>query len=196
MIEIHRAQVESASKPLGSPFEAQRHGLDNPADRIQARAVRRCGELLKQVPAAGGARTDLGRAPTRSDAADEAGLSEHQRKQSQPTTTRDTSRHFATTRGRARNSSPNRCLTVCSINCLTNWFGVPSEWTAVTGCHGPSRPITNERPYERRTFTRHHSARTRALHVAGTYRAVRRYPPHGCIGLERLRHRCRHPAVS
>jgi hypothetical protein len=49
--------------------------------RIQARAVRRCGELLKQVPAASGARTDqpgVG-AHTRSQVAEEAGLSRNQR---------------------------------------------------------------------------------------------------------------------
>jgi hypothetical protein len=48
--------------------------------RIQARAERRCGELLKQIQPAPGARTDLGTAPTRGDAADAAGLSERQRK--------------------------------------------------------------------------------------------------------------------
>lgn len=50
------------------------------AIRIQARAERRAGELLKQIEPAQGARTDLGRAPTRSEAAREAGLSEHQKK--------------------------------------------------------------------------------------------------------------------
>lgn len=54
------------------------------ADRIQARAIRRAGELLKQIPAAPGTRTDLGTAQsqglTRTQAADEAGLSERQRK--------------------------------------------------------------------------------------------------------------------
>jgi hypothetical protein len=50
------------------------------ADRIQARAIRRCGELLKQIMPARGARTDLGAAPTRGSAADAAGLSERQRK--------------------------------------------------------------------------------------------------------------------
>lgn len=62
--------------------------------RIQARALRRCGELLKQIEPAPGARTDLGQAPTRGsiemvesgtpmtrrEAAQAAGLSEHQRK--------------------------------------------------------------------------------------------------------------------
>jgi hypothetical protein len=50
------------------------------ARRIQARALRRGGELLKQVYPANGARTDLGPVPTRSDAAEAAGLSERQRK--------------------------------------------------------------------------------------------------------------------
>jgi hypothetical protein len=50
--------------------------------RIQARAERRCGELLKQIPAAHGARTDLQPdtgAHTRLQAAKDAGLSKHQR---------------------------------------------------------------------------------------------------------------------
>ena len=56
------------------------------ADRIQARAIRRCGELLKQIEPANGARTDIepraGDLPklTRTEAAESAGLSEHQRK--------------------------------------------------------------------------------------------------------------------
>lgn len=50
------------------------------AVRIQARAERRCGELLKLIEPASGARTDLGRATTRGDAARQAGLSDHQRK--------------------------------------------------------------------------------------------------------------------
>jgi len=50
------------------------------ADRIQARAIRRGGELLKQIEPAQGARTDLGRSATRSNTAESAGLSEHQRK--------------------------------------------------------------------------------------------------------------------
>jgi hypothetical protein len=50
--------------------------------RIQARAERRAGELLKQIPAANGARTDLQPHPgahTRSQAAKDAGLSKHQK---------------------------------------------------------------------------------------------------------------------
>jgi hypothetical protein len=56
------------------------------ADRIQARAIRRCGELILEIKAARGRRTDLelreGAIPrlTRSEAARDAGLSEHQRK--------------------------------------------------------------------------------------------------------------------
>jgi hypothetical protein len=54
------------------------------ADRIQARAVRRCGELLKQVePQQGGdRRSNGGHAPveSRKSTADAAGLSDHQRK--------------------------------------------------------------------------------------------------------------------
>ncbi len=50
------------------------------ATRIQARAIRRCGELLKLVEAQQGARSDLGTVPTRSSAATDAGMSERQRK--------------------------------------------------------------------------------------------------------------------
>lgn len=55
------------------------------ADRIQARAIRRCGELLKQIePGKTGPKPELqeGDLPqlTRTQAAEQAGLSEHQRK--------------------------------------------------------------------------------------------------------------------
>ncbi|MCB1719139.1 MAG: hypothetical protein KDK05_28730, partial [Candidatus Competibacteraceae bacterium] len=53
------------------------------ADRIQARAIRRCGELLKQIEP-GKNRHDSSREgdlpPNRKLAAEQAGLSEHQRK--------------------------------------------------------------------------------------------------------------------
>jgi hypothetical protein len=56
-------------------------------DRIQARAIRRCGELLQKIKAQQGKRTDLepGRdgspkSPTRTSAARDAGLSVDQRK--------------------------------------------------------------------------------------------------------------------
>lgn len=53
------------------------------ADRIQARAIRRCGQLLKQIPPAHGANQNIGdsavtKVQTRKDAAAEAGLSERQ----------------------------------------------------------------------------------------------------------------------
>jgi hypothetical protein len=52
------------------------------ADRIQARAVRRCGELLKQFDGRGGDRTKtdgaVSSAPTQKEAAQQAGLSERQ----------------------------------------------------------------------------------------------------------------------
>ncbi len=54
------------------------------ADRIQARAIRRCGELLRQIQPARGANQNIreGDHPkvTRESVADAAGLSEHQRK--------------------------------------------------------------------------------------------------------------------
>lgn len=54
------------------------------ADRIQARAIRRCGELLKQFDGRGGDRTEKEgghlSAPTRKEAAQSAGLSEYQAK--------------------------------------------------------------------------------------------------------------------
>jgi hypothetical protein len=64
--------------------QADDDSLRKLADRIQTRAVRRCGELLKQIPSAQGERTDVepreGDRPklTRTEAAD-AGLSERQK---------------------------------------------------------------------------------------------------------------------
>lgn len=61
--------------------QARDESLRKMAERIQARAIRRCGELLKQIPAANGTRTDLAPskgALTRSDAAHDAGLTLHQ----------------------------------------------------------------------------------------------------------------------
>jgi hypothetical protein len=55
--------------------------LLNLAKRIKGRAIRRCGELLREIEAANGARTDLGTVRTRSGSASHAGLSERQRKQ-------------------------------------------------------------------------------------------------------------------
>lgn len=62
--------------------QAKDDKLRNMAQRIQDRAVRRCGELLKQVPAAHGANQNITegdhRIVTRSDAASEAGLTPYQ----------------------------------------------------------------------------------------------------------------------
>jgi hypothetical protein len=76
--------------------QAKDSTLHNLALRIQNRAMRRAGELLQQIQPSPGARTDLGRVPTRGSAPDQpamttspvtrgqaatdAGLSEHQRK--------------------------------------------------------------------------------------------------------------------
>jgi hypothetical protein len=65
--------------------QAEDSSLRQMADRIQARAIRRCGELLKQIePDKGGrpSETQEGALPrlTRTTVATEAGLSEHQRK--------------------------------------------------------------------------------------------------------------------
>jgi hypothetical protein len=56
------------------------------ADRIQAGAIRRCGELLREMQPQPGARTDKPREGahprfTRTEAARDAGMSDHQRKQ-------------------------------------------------------------------------------------------------------------------
>jgi hypothetical protein len=60
--------------------QAKDETLKNYALRIHARAVRRCGELLAQVPPAGGRRTDRGRRgpPTRGQVARAGGLSRGQ----------------------------------------------------------------------------------------------------------------------
>lgn len=67
--------------------QAEDDSLRKTADRIQARAVRRCGELLKQIPADKGgyaqnydAQEGAHPSMTRTQAAEDAGLSEHQRK--------------------------------------------------------------------------------------------------------------------
>ena len=60
--------------------QAQDETLMTMAQRIKARAVRRSGELLKQIETQG-QRSDLGRSTTRSGAAREAGMSGHQQKQ-------------------------------------------------------------------------------------------------------------------
>lgn len=63
--------------------QADDNTLRRHAERIQARAVRRCGELLKQFDGRGGDRSKndatVNFAPTQKQAADDAGLSERQR---------------------------------------------------------------------------------------------------------------------
>jgi len=68
------------------PRQSEDDQLERMAQRIRARAIRRAGELLKQIEPQQGARNDLeprdGGAPklTRSDAARDAGMSERQQK--------------------------------------------------------------------------------------------------------------------
>ena len=73
--ELGRVKHQRVGLPLGEPFDVM-------ADRIQARAVRRCGELLKQHKSPG-ARTDLPNngavARSQKEAGDNAGLSQRQR---------------------------------------------------------------------------------------------------------------------
>jgi len=65
-------------------MQAKDETLRKHADRIQARAINRCGELLRAVPSARGANQNIqeGTLPkvTRTQAAEDAGLSEFQRK--------------------------------------------------------------------------------------------------------------------
>lgn len=56
--------------------QAKDEQLRKMADRIQARAIRRCGELLKQIDGRGKSKGSL----TSSQAAEDAGLSTHQRR--------------------------------------------------------------------------------------------------------------------
>jgi len=90
--------ADKASALASYAKQAKDDSLRVMAVRIQARAERRCGELLKQTPPASGTRTDLGSVPsrgsettsagqvgalppvTRTQAATDAGLSERQRK--------------------------------------------------------------------------------------------------------------------
>jgi len=59
---------------------AGREGRPMRADRIQARAIRRCGQLLREIePSKGGQLTHDGRGISRSKSAKTAGLSERQK---------------------------------------------------------------------------------------------------------------------
>ena len=68
--------------------QSKDESLRKMADRIQARAIRRAGELLRQIEPAHGANQNIGEGAhpnvlTRTQAATEAGMSDHQRKQAQ-----------------------------------------------------------------------------------------------------------------
>jgi hypothetical protein len=77
-IDECRGWADKAAALASYARQAKNDTLRVMAVRIQARAIRRCGELLKQIEPASGARTDLGTVPTRGSAADAAGLSERQ----------------------------------------------------------------------------------------------------------------------
>jgi hypothetical protein len=75
---------EWANKAEALPSYAKQADVDallKLADRIQARAVRRMGELLKQYNGKGNNQHKAGDLPTQKKAADTARISEHQRKQ-------------------------------------------------------------------------------------------------------------------
>src|ERR1019366_7293595 len=71
----------SATHALSSyARQAEDESLHLYADRIQGRAIRRCGELLKQIePSKGGQPTHDGAGTSRTKAATDAGLSERQK---------------------------------------------------------------------------------------------------------------------
>ena len=82
---IRQAWANKAEALASYARQAKDETLRKMAERIQARAIRRCGELLKQIPAQQGANQNIqeGTLPnvlTRTEAATQAGLSEHQRK--------------------------------------------------------------------------------------------------------------------
>ena len=82
-----QAWADKAEAMASYARQAKDESLRKMADRIQARAIRRCGELLKQIePSKGGdaslfiARDGADPSVTRKLAAEQAGLSERQRK--------------------------------------------------------------------------------------------------------------------
>jgi hypothetical protein len=62
--------------------QLRKSSLHKMSDRIRARAIRRCGELIKEFEFKQGARTDFIPKATRSSIARDAGLSEGQKKPS------------------------------------------------------------------------------------------------------------------
>jgi len=86
-IDECQAWADKAEALASYAKQADDDSLRKMADRIQARAIRRAGELLKQIePGKGGqpyqsGSTRSGDHPSRKQAATDAGLSDHQRKQ-------------------------------------------------------------------------------------------------------------------
>jgi hypothetical protein len=80
-----QAWADKAEALASYAKQARDESLRKMADRIQARAIRRCGELLKQIDGRGGDRTKSEGAhtyaQTQRNAAREAGLSPHQQVQ-------------------------------------------------------------------------------------------------------------------
>ena len=78
-----QAWADKAEALASYARQANDNDLRRMCDRIQARAIHRCGELLNEVPPATGAhrkRDGTGPLSSRASAATEAGLSERQRK--------------------------------------------------------------------------------------------------------------------
>jgi hypothetical protein len=76
--------VDRAAALASYAEEVKDQTLKAMAQRIRARAIRRAGELLRQIEPQPGTRSDLGRAPTqgsRAQAASNAGFSPHQARQ-------------------------------------------------------------------------------------------------------------------
>ena len=83
-IDECKAWADKAEALASYARQANDEQLRKYADRIQARAINRCGELLKQIPRAKNqhdaqARAHDGAVTSRSDAARDAGLSERQK---------------------------------------------------------------------------------------------------------------------
>lgn len=82
-IDECKSWADKAAALASYARQARDGGLRVMAERIHARAIRRCGELLKQVPSGQGSKNQYGElrdgTATRQKAAKEAGLSERQR---------------------------------------------------------------------------------------------------------------------
>jgi len=82
-IDECKSWADKAAALASYARQAKDDSLRAMAERIQARAVRRCGELLKDIPSGQGSRNQHGQlrdgAVTRQEAARRAGLSERQK---------------------------------------------------------------------------------------------------------------------